>query len=234
MVLALIGSVLTIALIAVPGQSPASAALLLLGGAWVSLMLALTLPTRSERAGEELTARLARFRHAVNAIGDTPTRAQLEAVLKMADDLALRHDEIGEDVARVHASMAALELLEQLESGRLPVVAAASALSAGEPCHFAAPVRCGRRRADQYGELLLTAGWLRFAGRVDASVAWSQVTDVQRAGKTLVVTVAGRRGAFRFSFRSAEEAARCGVIAGHLRSAVTIPGDTHASLVVMA
>src|SRR4051812_12715034 len=233
MVSALIGVALTIGLIAVPTQSPGSAALLLLGGAWVSLMLAMTLPTRSERAGEELTARLGRFRHAVNAIGDSPTRAQLEAVLKMANDLDLHDDEIADDVGRVHASIAALELLEQIESGRLPIVAAPAALSSGDTCHFVAPVRCGRRRADQYGELLLTTGWLRFAGRVDASVGWNQIADIQRAGKTLVVTVEGRRGAFRFSFQSIEEAARCGVIAGPLRSAVTVPEDTTACSLMM-
>src|SRR3954470_14461428 len=233
MVSALIGVALTIGLIAVPSQSPGSAALLLLGGAWVSLMLAMTLPTRSQRAGEELTMRLARFRHAVNAIGDTPTRPQLEAVLKMANDLDLHDDEIADDVGRVHASIAALELLEQIESGRLPVVAAAPTLSSGDTCHFVAPVRCGRRRADQFGELFLTTGWLRFAGRVDASVGWNQIADIQRAGKTLVVTVDGRRGAFRFSFQSVEEAVRCGVIAGHLRSAASISEGTTACRVMV-
>jgi len=165
-----------------------------------------------------LTTRLARFRHAVNGIGDTPTQAQLEAVVALARGLDLREEEIADDLARVRASMAALTLLEEISTGRLPVVGSDSPLRSGDTCHFLGPVRCGRRRSDQLGRLQLTTAWLRFTGQVDASVAWSQVVDIQRAGTDLVVTIDGRRGTFRFTFRSVEEAARCGVIAEHLRS----------------
>jgi len=211
------GVALTVALIAVP-RPAVPTALLLLGAAWVSLMLAMTLPGRAQRAGDELTSRRARFRHAVNGIGDTPTRAQLEEVVAFARGLDLREEEIADDLDRVRASMAALTLLEEISVGQLPVVAMDPPLRSGGTCHFLAPVCCGRRRSDEHGHLQLTTDWLRFTGPVDASVAWSQVIGIQRAGTDLIVTIEGRHGMFRFTFRSVEEAARCGVIAGHLRA----------------
>jgi hypothetical protein len=190
--------------------------ILLLGGAWVGLMLAMSLPSPALRAGDELAARLARFRHAVNAIGDAPTRGQLEEVLQLARDLDLRDDEIADDLARVRASMAALALLDDIAGGRLPIVATPAPLASGDVCHFVEPARLGRRRSDQYGQMLLTTRWLKFAGTADLSVAWTQVDEVQRAGDDLVITTADRRP-LRFAFNTVEDAARAGVIGGHLR-----------------
>lgn len=213
-VTAIIGVVLVAILLVSPG--PPEIPVLLLGSVWVSLMLALTLPSRARRAGEELTARLGRFRHAVNAVGDRPTRAQLEDVLRLAGELNLREEEIAEDLARVRASMAALALLDDISGGRLPIVTTASALMPGDVCHFVEPVRQGRRRSDRYGQILLTTHWLKFAGTSDLSIAWTQVTDVERAEDDLVITTADRRS-MRFAFTTSEDAARAGVIAAHLR-----------------
>jgi len=209
-----IGLALLLLLVTVP-QLPA-VAVLLLGGAWVSLMLAITLPSSAQRAGKELTTRLARFRHAVNAIGDDPTRDQLDDVVTLARALDLRDDEIADDLARVRASMAALSLLDDIAGGRLPVVTSESLLPTGDVCHFVEPVRHGRRRSDQYGQMLLTTRWLKFAGSADLSIAWTQVDDVERADADLVVTTSDRHS-LRFAFNAVEEAARAGVIAAHLR-----------------
>ncbi len=210
-----VGAVFVMLLIAVP-QLP-EGPVLLLGGIWVSLMLAMTLPSRAQRAGDELAARLARFRHAVNSIGDAPTRDLLEDVLGLARELDLRDDEIPDDLARVRASLSALALLGEISGGRLPVVTTESTLTSGDSCHFVAPARLGRRRSDQYGQVLMTTHWLKFSGAADLSVAWVQIDDVQRAGADLVITTADRRRDTRFAFNSVEEAARAGVIARHLR-----------------
>jgi hypothetical protein len=53
---------------AVPQDMPGIAVTILLGGAWLSLVLAMTLPSQSERAGAELARRLGQFRHQVNRI----------------------------------------------------------------------------------------------------------------------------------------------------------------------
>lgn len=211
-----IGVVLAILLVAIPRELPGPAVLMLVGGAWVALMLAMTLPSRAERAGEELAARLARFRHAVNAIGDAPTRDQLEGVLTLARSLELREEEIADDATRVRASLAALTLRDEIALGRLPIVETGSALPCDDVCHFLAAVRFGRRRSDLQGQLLLTRDWLKFSGASDLSVAWTQVDEVQRAGPDLVVTLDDRGRGYRFSFRTAEEAARAGVLAAHL------------------
>lgn len=42
------------------------------------------------------------------------------------------------------------------------------------------------------------------------------VDEVQRAGESLMITTADRRG-LRFAFTTVDEAARAGVIAAHLR-----------------
>lgn len=204
---------LALAVVVVTGQRLPGTSVLLLGAAWVGLMLALTLPSRAQRAGTELANRRARFRHAINAVGDSPTRDHLEGLLTLAADLGLRDEEIADDLARVRASLAALSLFEEIASGRLPIVPNPLAPDA---CHFVAPARLGRRRADQYGQLLLTTDWLMFTGAATLSIAWTQVDEVLRAGESLMVTAADRR-ALRFAFTTVEDAARAGVIAAHLR-----------------
>jgi len=61
-----------------------------------------------------------------------------------------------------------------------------------------------------------TADWLTFTGAPALSIAWTQVDEVQRAGESLMITTADRRG-LRFAFTTVDEAARAGVIAAHLR-----------------
>jgi len=209
---------LTALLIATPRQPPSLAVSSIVAGAWVALLLAMTLPSRAERAGEELAIRLARFRHAVNAVGNNPTRAQLEDVMTLAHHLQLRDDEVDEEITRIRAALTALTLRDEIRAGTLPVVSSAGALAPGDVCHFRAPIRFGRRRADQFGHLLLTSGWVKYRGSIEVSTAWSEVASVGRAGTDVIMALQDSRRLLRFCFKDVEEAARAGVIAEHLAS----------------
>jgi hypothetical protein len=207
----LVGALLTAAPREVPGMAIAT----VLGGAWLSMVLALTLPTRRERAGAELTRRLGEFRHAVNAAGDSPARADLERLLSLGSALGLRDDEIGDELVSIRAALEGLVLAEQLAAGHLPSVPSSHA-SADDTCRFTAAVRFGRRRADQSGHLVLTDGWLKFRGAFDVSVAWTEITHVERAGADVIVSLAGSRRLLRFACQTIADATRGGVIAAHL------------------
>ena len=203
-------------LAAVPRGIPGIAVATVLGGAWVSLVLAMTLPSRTERAGAELARRLGQFRHEMNKIGDQPTRADLEALLSLAQDLELRDDEISNELAQIRASLEAVELARALAHEPLPVVTSIEPLAPGDLCHFVTPVRFGRRRSDQFGHLELTSGWLKFRGALDVSVAWTEVADVRRAGRDIIISLTDSKRVLRFSCNTIVEAARAGVLAQHL------------------
>ena len=203
-------------LAAVPRELPGFAVATVLGGAWLSLVLAMTLPSRFERAGAELSRRLGQFRHELNKIGDRPNRQELEALLQRARELELRDEEIADEIAQIHASLDAIDLASRLAGGTLPSVAHDEPLAPGDACHFLAPVRFGRRRSDQFGHLMMTSGWLKFRGALDVSVAWSEVSDVQRAGREVIVSLHDSRRVLRFACHSVGEAARAGVLAQYL------------------
>ena len=203
-------------LAAVPRDLPTVANVLAFGVAWLSLVLAMTLPSPSERAGAELERRLAQFRHALNAIGDAPARADLERLLELATHLDLREEEITGELEQIRAALDGLTLREQIHSGYLPLVSGIEPLPPGDCAHFSAPVRFGRRRADQVGHLVLTSGWLKFRGPADVSVAWGEVGQVQRAGRDIVIALADSRRTLRFCCATILEAVHASVIAEHL------------------
>jgi hypothetical protein len=191
-------------------------------------------PSQFERT-PDLARRLAQFRDAFRAVGNEPTRDDLQCLLMLARELELNDEEISEELGRVRASLEALELSERIDHGELPTASAPDPLAPGDQCHFVSPVRFGRRRSDQYGHLVLTSGWLKFRGTLDVSVAWSEVAAVRRAGREVVVALEDSRRLLRFSCHSVGEAARGGVIAEHLaRSArphtVDVPAADHASV----
>lgn len=131
----------------------------------------------------------------------------------------------------------ASELANRIRQGDLPVVKAPDPLAPGDQCHFVTAVRFGRRRADQFGHLLLTSGWLKFRGTLDLSVTWSEIADVQRAGREIVVSLQDSRRLLRFSCHSPVEAARGALIAQQLAQSARVhtaePGasyEQHASL----
>jgi hypothetical protein len=108
------------------------------------------------------------------------------------------------------------ELVNRLQRGELPTATAPDPLAPGDECHYVTPVRFGRRRADQYGHLILTSGWLKFRGTMDLSVTWSEVADAQRVAREIVVSLQDSGRLLRFSCHSDREAARGVLIAQHL------------------
>jgi hypothetical protein len=108
------------------------------------------------------------------------------------------------------------EFATRLEHGDLPTVKPPDPIAPGDTCHYLAPVRFGRRRSDQYGHLVLTAGWLKFRGTLDVSVSWSEVARVDRMSREVVVSLEDSRRLLRFSCHSETEAARGVLLARHL------------------
>ena len=109
-----------------------------------------------------------------------------------------------------------IELVDRLRRGEWPTATAPDPVAPGDECHYVTPVRFGRRRADQYGHLILTSGWLKFRGTLDLSVTWSEVADIQRSSREVVVSLQDSRRLLRFSCHSETEAARGAVLAQHL------------------
>lgn len=179
----------------------------------------MTLPHEFEGAERELVRRLAQFRHELRSTGDAPSQATLEGLLQRADELRLPENEIGQELAEIRARLEALDVTEQLLRAEMPVAEAPLPLALGDTCHFACAVRFGRRRSDQFGHLVLSAGSLKFLGALDLSVAWSEIASVARNGRDLVVTLRHSHRVLRLSCHSPSEAARGGVIAEHLARA---------------
>jgi hypothetical protein len=118
------------------------------------------------------------------------------------------------------------ELSSRLRRGELPLANAPDPLAPGDQCHFVTPVRFGRRRSDQYGHMVITSGWLKFRGTLDLSVTWSEVAQVQRLAREMIISLQDSRRLLRFSCHSEGEAARGAVIAQHLaQSARTHTAD---------
>jgi hypothetical protein len=155
----------------------------------------------------------------LNGVGDAPTRDDFERLLALARELDLREHEISDELSQIRAALDGLTLREQLARGDLPVIEGVESLPPDDYCHFMCPVRFGRRRSDQFGHLLLTSGWLRFRGALDLSVAWSEVPNVQRAGREIIVHLHDSTRALRFGCHTLEESARGAVIAEHLAQA---------------
>jgi hypothetical protein len=142
---------------------------------------------------------------------------------------------VDRDVGEVRASLEATDLQARIARGDLPVADAPEPLAAGDSCHFVCPVRFGRRRADQFGYLVLTRSSLQFRGALDVSVAWNDVADVRRDQRDIVIGLHESRRVLRFACHSFGEAARGAVIADHLartgRGDPPSPGgDYHASI----
>ena len=109
-----------------------------------------------------------------------------------------------------------LELKARLSRGDLPRIDAPELIAPGDTCHFVCAVRFGRRRADQFGHVVLSATWLRFRGALDVRVGWSQIASVRREGHDIVVALPDSTRLLRFSCHSDSEAERGAIIAEHL------------------
>jgi hypothetical protein len=137
-------------------------------------------------------------------------------MLLRANELGLAHAEVGEELSDIQACIQAADVRARLERDELPAVECLEPLPPGDACHFVSPVRFGRRRADQFGHLLLTTGWLKYCGTLDVSVAWSEIRSVRRDGRDLVVALHDSRRVLRFSCLALAEAAVGAVIAEYL------------------
>ena len=204
------------ALVGIPRHVPGAALVMVFGAAWLGMLLAVMLPSQPDVTRTDLSRRLGRFRHALNSAGDRPSRDALMDLLTLSHELGLRDDEIADELSQIRASLSALELRERLERGDLPVINVVTQLPPDDHCHFVCPARFGRRRADQFGHLLLTSGWLRFRGALDLSVAWSEVSSVQRSGCEVIVNLRDSAKALRFGCHTLEESARGAVTAEYL------------------
>jgi hypothetical protein len=137
-------------------------------------------------------------------------------MLEMARELQLHEDLIGDELAEIRASLEGLDLAEQIARHGPPVVASVRPLPGNETCHFATPVRLGRRRSDQVGHLELTSGWLKFHGALDVSIVWAEIADVERAGRDIVVALSPRRRVLRFCCHAIGEGVRGAVVGKYL------------------
>jgi hypothetical protein len=164
----------------------------------------------------ESLRRLGEFRHEVKCLANPPTRQELQRLVDIARDLHLQDDTISDELAEIRAAFEALDLADQISRGDLPLVVSLEPLPQGDVCHFVTPVRFGRRRADQFGHLELTTGYLRFHGALDVSVVWRAIGGVQRHGRDIVVSLADSRRVLRFSCHALSEAARGAVVATYL------------------
>jgi len=167
-------------------------------------------------APSEATVRLGTFRHELRRAGRQPDRATLLRLIDRARELGLRDEEIPTELREIRVALEALDFAERLTLEGLPAVPSVDPLPAGEHCHFATPVRFGRRRGDQIGYVELTSSWLKFRGALDMSVVWSEVSSVERDGRDILVSLLDSRRVLRFCCHSAEEAARGASVARHL------------------
>lgn len=221
-------------LVAAPREVPEIATAVVLGGAWLSLVLAMTLPRSSDPAGSDLIRRLAQFRHELNAVGDSPSRAALDRMVARAQELDLNGHEVAEELEQLGACIEALDLKARISRGDLPSAAAPDPVAPGDACYFASAVRFGRRRSDQFGHLVLYRTCLKFRGALDVSVAWSEIASVARDRRDIVVALQDSHRVLRFACHSAKEAATGGVLAEHLAQAARRgrapgPSEYHAS-----
>jgi hypothetical protein len=151
-------------------------------------------------------------------------------LLERARELELGDEHIGRELEEIHACASALDLADAIARGELPLAATIDRLPAGDSCHFASPVRFGRRRTDQFGHLELTTAWLKFHAVIDLSVAWSEVAHVHRLGREVTITLVDSTRLLRFWCPCLADAARAAVLAHHFarpsRGHATAPDAT--------
>ena len=162
-----------------------------------------------------LPRRLAAFRHELHMAGGHPTRSTLEQLATVVRQLNLQDHDIEDELEDIRACADGLDLADEIARDNLPVVATIEPLPAGDVCHFATPVRFGRRRTDRFGHLQLTNGWLTFRAALDLSVAWSEVEHVHHAGREVEIALVDSKRLLRFWCLCLTDAARAAVLAEH-------------------
>ena len=171
-------------------------------------------PTRGS-ANLDLPQRLATFRHELHLASSHPSRANLEQLVTRVRELNLQDEDIEEELEEIRACTEGLDLADDIARHILPLAPTGQPLPAGDVCHFATPVRFGRRRSDQFGHLELTSGWLKFRAALDVSVAWSEVARVHRNGHEVEIALVDSTRLLRFWCPCPIDAARAAVLAAH-------------------
>ena len=180
---------------------------------------ALGLTPAATAGSVDVAMRVGRFRHELQLLRNPPTRADLYRMLEMAHELLLPEEMISDELAEIRASLDGFDLADEIARHGPPVVASVRALPADESCHFATPVRFGRRRSDQIGHLELTSGWLKFHGALDISIVWAEVATLERSRRDIVVSIRGRRRVLRFCCHAIGEAVRGAAVGKYLLNA---------------
>lgn len=179
------------------------------------LFRSMTSPVTHGPANLDLPRRLAAFRHELHLAGSRPSRIALEHLTTVVRELNLQDQDIEEELEEIRACADGLDLSDEIARGSLPVVATGDSLPARDVCHFATPVRFGRRRTDQFGHLQLTDGRLKFRAVLDVSVAWSEVALVHRTGREVEIALVASTRLMRFWCPCLTDAARAAVLAEH-------------------
>jgi hypothetical protein len=146
---------LALSLVGIPQEGAALGAPIGIGGAWLSLVLAI--PSHPGVLGCSVLC------HDVSPnFGNSSTRWEMRRRERISR-LSARRSRVGfarfemaAAVARIRAAVDALNLREQLAQGYLPLVIGIEGVGPGDRCRYASPARCGHRRADEIGDLLLT------------------------------------------------------------------------------
>lgn len=170
----------------------------------------------SEPTPAAASSRLGIFRHEARAVGSQATRADLQRLVERARELDLREEDVLEELDEIRMCLEAIDFAERIGRDGLPVLTPLNRLPPDDRCHFFTPVRFGRRRGDQIGHLELTSGWVKFHGALDLSVVWTEVANVERVGRDIIVSLVDSHRVLRFSCHALEEAARGAVVARHL------------------
>jgi hypothetical protein len=163
----------------------------------------------------DLPRRLAIFRHEAHLAAQHLTRDGIDGAIALARELELREHDIQSELEELRACADALDLADDITRGAMPIVDTHEPLPAGDVCHFATPVRFGRRRTDQFGHLELTNARLKFRAALDVSVAWTEIGHIHRVGRELVIGLADSARLLRFWCPSVADAARAAVFAEH-------------------
>lgn len=164
----------------------------------------------------ERTRRVQTLRQAVDAVSDRPTAADCDRLVQLADTLGLPSEEIAEELAFISALRSGAALLEQIATGTLPLAVNPVPPAPNDRCYLGLSVRFGRRRADQFGHLMLTANWMKFRGALEVSIQWGEVARVTRVGREVAISLRDSRRVLQFLCASVDEAVRGAILAQHL------------------
>jgi hypothetical protein len=179
------------------------------------LLAACVVPSAATRRRRDLERRQRTFIEHVQSATVT-TRADLERLLRVKEELGLSDEEAGS--ARVDAIRGGLEYVDFVQrveaaGGRLPEVEGHERIVTPDTCFFTAPAFLDKRGPDEAGTLFLTSARLVFLGSTLTSVPWSKVAVLQRDGPVVLVQRRDRQTPYRVVMGGAGDAMKVEFIA---------------------